>query len=407
MTNSSTDDLLARTLREEAGPLVARLTRRFGDFDLAEEAVQGAVVEALTTWRRDGAPHRPGAWLQVAATRNAMDGMRLRDRQRALAHHAAPPAYDTCAGDTDDRLALLFACCHPALAPEARLALTVRAVVGLTTPQIARAFLTHESTLAQRIVRAKRKVVAAGISLTVPPRSELGDRLDDVLAVVYVMFNEGFVSSTGPTQDRDLAADAVWLAGVVATALPDEAEAWGLAALLTIQHARSRARFSDGDLVLLRDQDRSLWDHAAIAEGERMIERAASLRSPGRYQLQAAIAAVHATGASWAETDWLQISLLYDELARWDPSPVVRLNQAVARAQVVGPVDALALLDPLAGPLDGYHLIHATRAELLTAVGRDDEAATANRRALELTTNDAERRLLATRLHRRPLSDGS
>ncbi|RYB94114.1 RNA polymerase sigma factor [Nocardioides oleivorans] len=407
MTTSSTDDLLARTLREEAGPLVARLTRRFGDFDLAEEAVQGAVVEALTTWRRDGAPHRPGAWLQVAATRNAMDGMRLRDRQRALAHRATPPAYDVEVGDTDDRLALLFACCHPALAPDARLALTLRAVVGLTTPQIARAFLTHESTLAQRIVRAKRKVVAAGISLTVPAESDLGARLDDVLAVVYVMFNEGFVSSTGPTQDRDLAADAVWLAGVVATALPDEAEAWGLAALLTIQHARSRARFSDGDLVLLRDQDRSLWDHDAIAEGERMIERAASLGSPGRFQLQAAIAAVHATGASWAETDWLQVSLLYDELARWDASPVVRLNQVVARAQVVGPLDALAGLEPLAVPLDGYHLFHATRAELLSAVGRVDEAAVANRRALELTTNDAERRLLTTRLHRRPLSDGS
>jgi predicted RNA polymerase sigma factor len=405
--SGTTDDLLARTLREEAGPLVARLTRRFGDFDLAEEAVQGAVVEALTTWRRDGAPHRPGGWLQVAATRNAMDAMRLRDRQRALAHRADPPAYDDGAGDPDDRLALLFACCHPALAPEARLALTLRAVVGLTTPQIARAFLTHESTLAQRIVRAKRKVVGAGISLTVPADEDLGARLDDVLAVVYVMFNEGFVSSTGPTQDRDLAADAVWLADVVTTSLPEEAEAWGLAALLTIQHARSRARFSGGDLVLLRDQDRTLWDHEAIAEGERMIERAASLRNPGRYQLQAAIAAVHATGPSWAETDWLQISLLYDELSRWDSSPVVGLNQVVARAQVLGPVDALAGLEPLAGPLDGYHLFHATRAELLTAVGRDDEAAAANRRALELTTNDAERRLLATRLHRRPLDDGS
>jgi RNA polymerase sigma-70 factor (ECF subfamily) len=221
------------------------------------------------------------------------------------------------------------------------------------------------------------------------------------------MFNEGFVSSTGPTQDRDLAADAVWLADVIAASLPDEAEAWGLAGLLTIQHARSRARFAEGDLVLLRDQDRSLWDHDAIAAGERLIERAASLRRPGRYQLQAAIAAVHATGASWAATDWLQISLLYDELARHDPSPVVRLNQVVAHAQVVGPVDALSRLEGLAEPLGEYHLFHATRAELLTAVGRDDEAAVANRRALELTTNDAERRLLATRLHRRPLDDGS
>jgi len=259
---TTTDDLLARTLREEAGPLVARLSRRFGDFDLAEEAVQGAVVEALTSWRRNGPPDRPGAWLQVAATRNAMDGMRHRDRQRALAHRTTVPAREAYprARATDDRLALLFACCHPALAPEARLALTLRAVVGLTTPQIARAFLVHEATLAQRIVRAKRKIVAAGIALTVPPQADLTTRLDDVLAVVYVMFNEGFVSSTGPTQDRDLAADAVWLAGVIATSLPEEAEAWGLAALLTIQHARSRARFADGDLVLLRDQDRRLWD---------------------------------------------------------------------------------------------------------------------------------------------------
>lgn len=404
---TTTDDLLARTLREEAGPLVARLSRRFGDFDLAEESVQGAVVEALTSWRRDGPPQRPGAWLQVAATRNAMDGMRHRDRQRALAARADVPTTDEAGEGTDDRLALLFACCHPALAPEARLGLTLRAVVGLTTPQIARAFLVHESTLAQRIVRAKRKIVSAGIALTVPPRADLTSRLADVLAVVYVMFNEGFVSSTGPAQDRDLAADAVWLADVIATSLPDEAEAWGLAALLTIQHARGRARFAEGDLVLLRDQDRGLWDHDAIAAGERLIERAASLRQPGRYQLQAAIAAVHATAASWAETDWLQISLLYEELSRHDPSPVVRLNHVVAHAQVVGPVDALARLETLAEPLAEYHLFHATRAELLTSVGRDDEAAAANRRALELTANDAERRLLTTRLHRRPLSDGS
>ena len=405
---TTTDDLLAQTLREEAGPLVARLSRRFGDFDLAEEAVQGAVVEALVAWRRDGPPDRPGAWLQVAATRNAMDGMRHRDRQRALATRGSAAPGESAHGDgTDDRLSLLFACCHPAIAPDARLALTLRAVVGLTTPQIARAFLVHESTLAQRIVRAKRKIVSTRISLAVPSGADLAARLDDVLAVVYVMFNEGFVSSTGPSQDRDLAADAVWLAGVIATSLPDEAEAWGLAALLTIQHARTRARFADGELVLLRDQDRALWDHAAIAEGERLIERAAALRRPGRYQLQAAIAAVHATGSSWAETDWLQISLLYDELARHDPSPVVRLNQVVAHAQVVGPVDALARLENLAGALDGYHLFHATRAELLTAVGRDVEAAEANRRALSLTANDAERRLLTIRLHRRPLDDGS
>jgi predicted RNA polymerase sigma factor len=402
---SGTDGLLARTLREEAGPLVARLSRRFG-FDLAEEAVQSAVVEALTGWRRDGPPDNPAAWLQVAARRNALDGVRRSTRQRALARRALP-ASEARTG-TDDRLALLFACCHPALAPEARLALTLRAVVGLTTPQIARAFLVHESTLAQRIVRAKRKIVAAGISLAVPPDDQLSARLDDVLAVVYVMFNEGFVSSTGANQDRDLAADAVWLAAVTATAVPQEAEAWGLAALLTIQHARGRSRFDEhGGLVLLRHQDRSRWDHAAISEGEAMIERAASLRQPGRYQLQAAIAALHATAPSWEETDWLQIVLLYDVLARLDPSPVVRLNQAVARAQLGAPEAALAQLDALATPLAAYHLFHATRAELLSGLGRHEEAREANLLALGLTTNDAERRLLTTRLHRHRLEDGS
>ena len=405
---SATDGLLAQTLREEAGPLVASLSRRFGDFDLAEEAVQHAVAEALTSWRRDGPPDRPAAWLHTAASRNAMDAVRRRDRQRALARRAEPPS-EPRAG-TDDRLALLFACCHPALAPEARLALTLRAVVGLTTPQVARAFLVNETTLAQRIVRAKRKIVSAGIALTVPADDELTERLGDVLAVVYVMFNEGFVSSTGPTQDRDLAADAVWLAGVVATSLPREPEAWGLAALLTLQHARAGARFDeDGGLVLLRDQDRSRWDAAAIAQGDRLLERAAALRRPGRYQLQAAIAAVHATSPSWAETDWLQVVTLYELLLEHDPSPVTRLNRAVAVAQLGERQAAAALEDVemLAGPLASYHLLHATHAELLTAVGRHEEAAEANRRALALTANAAERRLLTTRLHARPLDDGS
>jgi len=301
-----TDGLLARTLREESGLLVARLARQFHDFDLAEEAVQTAVTEALEAWRRDGSPNNPAAWLQTAARHNALDLVRRRSRQTALAMRLAPApepveatyhlAGDVPDGHTDDRLALLFACCHPALAPEARLALTLRAVVGMTTPQIARAFLVNERTLAQRIVRAKRKIVTTGIALSVPADDVLAERLADVLAVVALMYNEGFVSSDGGTQDRDLAGDAVWLAGVVATSLPNEAEAWGLAALLTFQHARAAARFSDaGDLVLLPDQDRSRWDHAAIAAGEAMLERAAALHSPGPYQLRAAIAACHAT----------------------------------------------------------------------------------------------------------------
>lgn len=402
---TSTDGLLAQTLREEAGPLVASLSRRYGDFDVAEEAVQSAVAEALTSWRRDGPPDRPAAWLHTAASRNAMDALRSRDRQRGLAARVDPPAGPR--SGTDDRLALLFACCSPALAPEARLALTLRAVVGLTTPQIARAFLVNETTLAQRIVRAKRKIVSAGITLTVPPDDRLSERLDDVLAVIYVMFNEGFVSSTGATQDRDLAADAVWLAGVVAASLPGEPEAWGLAALLTLQHARAAARFDDDGLVLLRDQDRSRWDRAAIAAGERMVERAAALQRPGRYQLQAAIAAVHATAPSWEGTDWLQIVMLYELLLRVDTSPVTRLNRAVAVAQLGADQAAAALADveALAEPLASYHLFHATRAALLTMLGRNDEAADANRAALTMTDNAAERRLLTTRLHSRPLDE--
>ena len=292
-------------------------------------------------------------------------------------------------GHTDDRLALLFACCHPALAPEARLALTLRAVVGMTTPQIARAFLVNERTLAQRIVRAKRKIVTTGIALSVPADDVLAERLADVLAVVALMYNEGFVSSDGSSQDRDLAGDAVWLAGVVATSLPYEAEAWGLAALLTFQHARAAARFSDaGDLVLLPDQDRSRWDHAAIAAGEAMLERAAALHSPGPYQLRAAIAACHATSPSWAETDWLQIVTLFEVLTRHDPSPVVRLNRAVAVAETDGPLAGLALLDGL--DLSG-HRLPAVRGQLLLRLGRDEEARAELLRALDACGNEAER----------------
>ncbi|WP_322938187.1 RNA polymerase sigma factor [Nocardioides bizhenqiangii] len=411
---TTSDGLLAATIRDESGRLVTALYRRFGDFDVAEEAVQGAVVEALTQWRRDGTPRRPGAWLMTAAQRNALDLLRARGRQaRATERLAgppgdAPPFAGGALHDADDRLPLLFACCHPALAPDARLALTLRAVIGLTTPQIARAFLVNEQTLAQRIVRAKRKIVAARIELKVP--DDLDERLADVLAVVYLAYNEAFVSSTGSTHDRDLGADAAWLSELVARSLPERAEAWGLAALLRIQHGRAAARFTaTGDLVLLRDQDRSLWDGTAIKRAGEHLERAASLRSPGRYQLQAAIAMCHAEAPSWEGTDWLQIVTLYGVLIREDPSPVVRLNGAIALAQL-GPRQAavaLADLDTLEPQLAGYHLWHAARAELLRLNGRDDGAEAADRRALELTSNDAERRLIQTRLRRHPLTDGS
>jgi RNA polymerase sigma factor (sigma-70 family) len=414
-TGNPSDARLVRTLREESAALVASMYRRFGNFDLAEEAVQGAVVEALQAWRRDGLPDRPGAWLHVAARRNGLDLVRSAQRRdRALgrlldADGQAPELAEVEPEQaTDDRLALLFACCHPALAPDARVALTLRAVVGLTTPQISRAFLVSEATLAQRIVRAKRKIVTAGIRLRVPDAAELPGRLGDVLTVVYATYNEAFVSTRGTTQDRDLAEDAVWLAGVIATSLPLQAEAWGLAALLTLQHARSSARFdAAGNLVLLRDQDRTRWDAAAIAAAERLLERAAALRDPGPLQLQAAIAACHATAPSWAETDWLQIVTLYDVLTALDPSPLARLNRAVALAQVGEPVQALGEIDTLLPVLGSYHLLHATRAELLRELGRPGEAERADRTALGLTANEAERRLLRSRLRRGLLTDGS
>ena len=391
---------------------MARLARQFRDFDLAEEAVQSAVAEALASWRRDGPPDNPAAWLQTAARHNALDLVRRRTRQDALAHRAEaePAAYDGRSA-TDDRLALLFACCHPALAPEVRLALTLRAVVGMTTPQIARAFLVNERTLAQRIVRAKRKIVTAGIALTVPADDVLTERLSDVLAVIALMYNEGFVSSDGPSQDRDLAGDAVWLAGVVATSLPKRGRGVGAgrAADASSTPGRPRASRTTARWCCCPTRTGRAGTTSAIAAGEAMLERAADLHAPGPSPAARRDRGLPRHRPSWAETDWLQIVALFEVLAAYDPSPVVGLNRAVAVSHL-GPdyvARALADVDALADRLDGYHLFHATRAELLTRLGRDDEAAAANTRALGLTGNDAERRLLATRLHRHPLTDGS
>ena len=380
---------------------MASLHRLVGDFDVAEEAVQDAVVEALRHWRADGIPDKPGAWLQVAARRNALDRLRRQQRyEKALARlrDRSPGPHE---GDVpDERLPLLFGCCHPALAVEARIALTLRAVVGLTTAQIARAFLVSEATMAQRIVRAKRKIVATRIPLTMPTEDQRAGRLDDVLTVTYLMFNEAYVSTSGDAgDDRDLGDDALWLAGLVATSLPDEPEALGLLALLSVQHARQPARFdADGALVLLEHQDRTRWDRAAIASADALVARAAERRRPGRFQLQAAIALCHASAASWADTDWLQILVLYDMLLGLDPSPVTRLNRGVALGKVWGPADALTYVDRLAADLGGYHLFHATRAALLRELGRDAEAQAADARALTLTRNPAEQLLLRTRL---------
>ncbi len=407
MAGPDADARLTDAVRHEAGPVIAALHRLTGDFDVAEEAVQDALVSAVAAWRRDGPPPNPGAWLTVTARRKAIDRLRREAARGRLAAAAAadrvsqagPPVVDATLfadtfANTDERVAMLFGCCHPALAVEVRLALTLRSVAGLTTDQVARAFLVPESTLAQRIVRAKRKIVATGIRMEVPTTG-LAARLDDVLTVVYLTYNAGFVDAAS----RGLAEDAVWLAQVLTTGLPDEPEAWGLLALLTLQESRAAARFGpNGELVLLADQDRARWDHPAIARAERYLERAAVWRRPGRFQLQAAIAACHASAPTYAETDWLQILTLYDLLLRHDRSPVVRLNRAVALAECVDPGAALDEVEALGGELDAYHLWHATRADLLRRLGREDAASEANRRALDLAAIPAERALLRDRL---------
>jgi RNA polymerase sigma-70 factor (ECF subfamily) len=404
MTTAPSDDELAGLLREQSGRLVMRLSRRFGDFDLAEDAVQAAMVEALVAWRRDGLPANPVGWLTLAARHNALDGLRrtrrLTDLPDDLDLRVADPHESSLGDRTDDRLALLFACCHPALAIEARIALTLRAVLGLTTGQVARAFLINEPTLAQRIVRAKRKITQAGIALEVPAPQARAARLGDVRTVIYACYNEAYVSTTG-TDDRALGADALWLAELVAQAFADGAENWGLAALLATQHARAASRFTaGGDLVRLADQDRALWNAELLQRGRDHLARAARLRSPGPLQLQAAVAAVHGEAVTWGDTDWAQIVGLYELLAKLDPSPIVRLNKAVALAEFKPGRTAVALaeLDALSAPLAGYHPYHAARAELLRRLGRHDEAAAADLRALSLTGNDAEQRLLRSRL---------
>jgi RNA polymerase sigma factor (sigma-70 family) len=394
------DAVLARIVRGEAGLIVAQLQRRLGNFDVAEEAVQEAIIIALRTWRRDGVPTNPGGWLSLAARRRAIDLLRKRSREVPLADDwdAEPTAGARSGHRTgDERLPMLFGCCHPALRVEARLALTLRAVVGMTTTQIASAFLVPEATMAQRLVRAKRKITGAGIPFSIPEAADLAPRLDDVLTVIYLSYNAGYLEPSA--SGRELSDDAIWLVELVARAMPDQAEAWGLLALLTFLSSRTQSRFDDqGRLVLLEDQDRTRWDDVAISRADGYLATAAVLDHPGRFQLQAAIAGCHANAASWEETDWLQILTLYDLLLRFDSSPVIRLNHAIALSHRKGPAAALAEVDQIADRLNGYHLLHATRAQLLTALGDHAAARAANKRALALTHNPAEQQLLRSRL---------
>jgi RNA polymerase sigma-70 factor (ECF subfamily) len=361
-----------------------------GDFDLAEEATQEAFAIAAERWPRDGTPTDPAAWLVTTARRRAIDRIR-RDRTLAAKTRLleVPTAVEDTMEDTtfpDERLELVFTCCHPALATEAQVALTLRTLGGLTTPEIARAFLVPEPTMAQRLVRAKRKIKAAGIPFRVPPDHLLPDRLTSVLAVVYLIFNAGY-SGRG-----DLAAEAIRLGSALAELMPDEPEVHGLLAMMLLHDARRAARFRGGDLVLLADQDRSLWDAAQIAAGRAALDRALALRGGGPYVIQAAIASLHAD----EPRDWAQIAALYGELARRTDSPVVELNRAVAVAETEGAEAGLRIVDGLA--LEDYHYLHSTRGELLRRLGRPDDAREAYRRALALVHDDAERRLLERRL---------
>ena len=410
-TTTHVREFVDNVYRSESREVLATLIRLLGDFDAAEEALHDAFAVAVERWSRDGVPANPRAWLVSTGRFKAIDGMRRRARfdasltelaKQLESDAATPQEWNDDESVEDDRLRLVFTCCHPALAPDAQVAMTLREVCGLTTEEIARAFLTKPATVAQRIVRAKAKIRDARIPYALPSTTDLPHRLDAVLRVVYLVFNEGYSASSGVSLTRhDLSGEAIRLGRVLIALLP-EPEAVGLLALMLLQDSRRAARTSPtGDLILLEDQDRSLWDRDQIAEGASLVERALSSGRIGPYAIQAAIAAVHAQASNAAATDWAQIVALYDVLLRADSSPIVELNRAAAVAMRDGPSAGLALIDAILtrGDLVNYHLAHAARADLCRRLGRTAEARTSYERALSLTQQEPERRFLERRLN--------
>ena len=395
------EEAITQAHHEEWARVVASLTRRFGDLDIAEEAAAEAFATAVERWPADGVPPNPGAWLTTTANRKAIDRIR-RENKRDDKQKEAQRLYDDEPSEPvgaieDERLRLIFTCCHPALAMEARVALTLRMVAGLSAPEIARAFLVQESTVGQRITRAKAKIKAARIPYRVPSAEDLPARVSGVLAVLFLVFNEGYLT-TGPSTDpvrHDLTAEAIRLARLIRALLPEDGEVAGLLALMLLTEARRTARVSaSGELVTLDEQDRGAWDPALIAEGHRLVRErlaaAAAGKAPGRYQILAAISAVHTSARDIRDTDWSQVLALYDQLVRLDPSPIIALNRAVAVAELDGPEVALAAVDRLADKLAGYHAYHATRADLLRRLGCSPKSRAAYDKAIELAGNTAE-----------------